>query len=159
MEFCMTDSAAPDLAASTVDDRGLRLDEQLCFPLYAASNLIVKAYGPLLKPLGLTYPQYLVMLLLWEQAEWTVGALGKRLHLDSGTLTPMLKRMEQTGLVCRRRCLEDERRVLVSVTSGGAALKASAAGIPAAMACRLAADNEWLARLRADLNSLIELMD
>src|SRR5689334_3776194 len=93
--------------------RQLELDEQLCFALYDASRALIRAYGPLLDRLGLTYPQYITMLALWESEEpMSVGALGARLHLDSGTLTPLLKRLEQLGLVERRRDSADERRVL-----------------------------------------------
>ena len=102
------------------NEQDLRLlDEQLCFSLYTATHRIIRAYRPLLEPLGLTYVQYLVMLVLWEKAPRSVGELGSELHLDSGTLTPLLKRMEQAGLVVRERDSEDERRVLISVTDEG----------------------------------------
>ena len=95
----------------------LALDDQLCFKLYAASRAVIRSYKPLLEPLGLTYPQYLVMLVLWEHdAAMPVGAVGSDLQLDSGTLTPLLKRLEQAGLVQRTRDVADERRVLVSLT-------------------------------------------
>ena len=94
----------------------LCLDEQLCFPIYAASNLIVKAYRPFLTPLGLTYPQYLVMLVLWEKECVSVGDLGQILHLDSGTLTPLLKRMEQVDLIKRERSEVDQREVFIHLT-------------------------------------------
>ena len=108
----------------------LCLDEQLCFPIYAASNLIVKAYRPFLTPLGLTYPQYLVMLVLWEKDCVSVGDLGQILHLDSGTLTPLLKRMETSGLINRSRDPNDERRVLISLKDKGRDLSAEAEKIP-----------------------------
>ena len=108
----------------------LCLDEQLCFPIYAASNLIVKAYRPFLTPLGLTYPQYLVMLVLWEKECVSVGDLGQILHLDSGTLTPLLKRMETSGLINRSRDPNDERRVLISLKDKGRDLSAEAEKIP-----------------------------
>ncbi|HWA61253.1 MAG TPA: MarR family transcriptional regulator, partial [Caulobacteraceae bacterium] len=107
---------------SLSDDDPLRLDLQVCFPLYAATNLIGRLYRPVLAQLGLTYPQYLVMLVLWEGAPQTVGSLGARLYLDSGTLTPLLKRMEAAGLVIRRRDAEDERRVRIALTEKGLAL-------------------------------------
>lgn len=135
------------------------LHQQICFPLYAASNLIVRSYGPLLKPLGLTYPQYLVMMLLWEKPELSVGELGEALHLDSGTLTPLLKRLESNGLVNRRRCNEDERRVLVSASEQGQALRAEAALVQQQMACRLGEDLPWLLELKTDLHKLIRLLD
>ena len=137
----------------------LLLDRQVCFPLYAASNLVFRAYGPLLKPLGLTYPQYLIMLLLWQYQELSVGELGQKLHLDSGTLTPLLKRMESAGLVIRRRSEEDQRRVFVSLTEQGQVLKAEAAMVPATMACRMGNDLEWLQRLKQDLGALITTLE
>ena len=97
------------MAASHDRDDPLLLDRQICFPLYAATNLLNRRYGPVLRPLGLTYPQYLVMLVLWEEEPQTVGGLGARLYLDSGTLTPLLKRMEAAGHVTRSRDPDDER--------------------------------------------------
>jgi DNA-binding MarR family transcriptional regulator len=108
----------------------LMLDNQLCFALYSASLAMTKLYKPLLEALKLTYPQYLVMLVLWEQDGLSVSALGDRLSLDSGTLTPLLKRMETAGLLQRQRATDDERRVQVSLTPAGAALQAHAASIP-----------------------------
>jgi len=112
------------------DDRLLRLDHQLCFALYSASLAMTKLYKPLLAPLGLTYPQYLVLLCLWEQDGQGVGDLGERLQLDSGTLTPLLKRMEAAGWLSRERSAEDERRVLTRLTPAGRALKQRAATVP-----------------------------
>jgi DNA-binding MarR family transcriptional regulator len=106
------------------------LDNQLCFSLYAASLAMTKVYKPLLDALGLTYPQYLVMLVLWESDGHTVSALGERLSLDSGTLTPLLKRMEAAGWLARQRSSEDERRVHVVLTPIGRALQARAAHVP-----------------------------
>lgn len=103
-----------------------KLDQQLCFALYSASGLMTKLYRPLLDPLGLTYPQYLAMLALWERAPSTVGELGEALGLDSATLTPLLKRLEAGGLVTRRRDPADERRVLVEPTAEGQALREQA---------------------------------
>ncbi|OHV35999.1 MULTISPECIES: MarR family winged helix-turn-helix transcriptional regulator [Pseudofrankia] len=109
----------------------LELTNQLCFALYSASRASIRAYGPLLAELGLTYPQYLTMLVLWEAPEpLTVGDIGTRLHLDSGTLTPLLKRLEDLGLADRARDPADERRVLISLTEPGRAMRAKAAGIP-----------------------------
>ena len=107
----------------------LQLDNQLCFALYSASLAMTKLYKPLLAPLGLTYPQYLVMLLLWEHASMSVSGLGERLYLDSGTLTPLLKRMEAAGLLIRKRSSQDERRVDISLTPAGIELKAGAAKV------------------------------
>ncbi|MCB4363555.1 MarR family transcriptional regulator [Hydrogenophaga taeniospiralis] len=111
-------------------DQALRLDNQLCFALYSASLAMTKLYKPLLDELGLTYPQYLALLALWEQDGPTVSELGERLYLDSGTLTPLLKRMESAGLVSRLRDAQDERRVLIRLTAAGRKLKARAARLP-----------------------------
>ena len=118
----------PDL--SPPGDALLQLDRQLCFAVYAAAHAYARLYKPLLEPLGLTYPQYLVMLVLWEADGQTVSAIGRRLMLDSGTLTPLLKRLEVAGLVSRQRDPRDERQVRISVTAAGAALKAQAANLP-----------------------------
>jgi DNA-binding MarR family transcriptional regulator len=116
----------------------LLLDNQLCFALYSTSLAMTKLYKPLLEALGLTYPQYLVMLVLWEQDDVTVSSLGERLFLDSGTLTPLLKRMETADLLARTRSKEDERRVHISLTATGRKLKTQAAKVPA---CVLSAAN------------------
>jgi len=116
----------------------LELDRQLCFPLYATSRALTRAYAPLLDPFGLTYPQYLTMLALWAQPDgMTVGDLGRRLHLDSGTLTPLLKRLEAAGLVARRRDPADERRVVVTPTDEGERLQDQVAHVPGAVASKL----------------------
>lgn len=115
--------------AAKLDDI-LKLENQICFPLYAASLAMMRAYRPLLADLGLTYPQYLVMLALWEKRCLTVKELGGVLHLDSGTLTPLLKRLEAAGLVNRRRRQLDERVVEVSLTGSGRDLKRRAADVP-----------------------------
>jgi DNA-binding MarR family transcriptional regulator len=111
-------------------DEALKLDNQLCFPLYAAARKIVGAYTPYLKPLGLTYTQYITFMVLWEKDGLTVGEIGSRLHLDNGTLTPMLKKLEKQGYVDRRRDPDDERRVVVYLTDSGRALKAKLADVP-----------------------------
>jgi DNA-binding MarR family transcriptional regulator len=111
-------------------DRALLLDNQLCFALYSASLAMTKLYKPLLDELGLTYPQYLVMLVLWEGDRLMVSELGQRLYLDSGTLTPLLKRLEAAGLVSRMRDAADERRVHIHLTAAGRKLKARAAKVP-----------------------------
>ena len=112
----------------------LLLDSQLCFPLYAAARRVVGSYTPFLKPLGLTYTQYLVLLVLWERDSLTVGEIGRRLRLDSGTLTPLLKKLQQQGLICRTRAEEDERVVRVSLTGSGRALREKAEQVPAGVA-------------------------
>jgi DNA-binding MarR family transcriptional regulator len=112
----------------------LPLDRQLCFQLYAATNLLQRLYRPLLAPLGLTYSQYLVMLVLWEREETSVCELRECLHLDVGTLSPLLKRMERAGFLTRQRDADDERRVLVALTARGRSLRRQAKSIPAALA-------------------------
>ncbi|MDW5442446.1 MarR family transcriptional regulator [Polaromonas sp. SM01] len=120
----------------TKTDALLQLDNQLCFALYSTSLAMTRLYKPLLDELGLTYPQYLAMLVLWEQDGLMVSELGERLYLDSGTLTPLLKRLESSGLITRIRALEDERRVHITLTASGRKLKTRAAKVPA---CILAA--------------------
>ena len=111
-------------------DTSLQLDKQLCFALYSTSLAMTKIYKPLLDAIGLTYPQYLVMLVLWDEDSLMVSDIGERLSLDSGTLTPLLKRMEASGLLVRLRDAEDERCVRVKLTSAGNKLKTRAAAIP-----------------------------
>ena len=111
-------------------DEALKLKNQLCFPLYAAARKVTGAYTPLLKPLGLTYTQYLVLLVLWEEDGQQVSAICEKLFLDSGTLTPLLKKMEAQGIVARERSARDERCVIISLTQKGRDLKAKAAMIP-----------------------------
>jgi len=114
-------------------DQALQLDQQLCFALYSASHAMSKAYKPHLDALGLTYPQYVAMLVLWERDGLTVSEIGERLYLDSGTLTPLLKRLEGAGYISRLRDAADERRVLIQLTANGRKLKARAAPIPGCM--------------------------
>ena len=114
-------------------DQALRLDNQVCFALYSASHAMSKAYKPHLDALGLTYPQYVAMLVLWEQDGLTVSEIGERLYLDSGTLTPLLKRLEGAGYISRLRDTADERRVLIQLTATGRKLKSKAVDIPSCM--------------------------
>ena len=137
-----------------LDAERLRLDRQLCFAVYATSLAMTKHYKPLLEPLGLTYPQYLVMLVLWEADGLTVSAMGERIMLDSGTLTPLLKRIEANGLVQRLRDSSDERRVLLWLTPAGRALKARAVKVPAAMACATGCSLDEIEALTARLTEL-----
>jgi len=132
----------------------LKLDHQLCFALYSASLAMTKLYKPLLEPLGLTYPQYLVMLVLWEGDGIAVSQLGERLALDSGTLTPLLKRLEAGGLVQRLRDAADERRVLLRLSPAGRALKARALVVPESVACAAGCELDELAALTARLKTL-----
>ena len=143
-------------APATTTDPWLSLDRQVCFALYSASLAMTKAYQPLLAPLGLTYPQYLVLLVLWEDDGITVSQLGARLALDSGTLTPLLKRLESQQLVSRQRDPEDERRVRLNLTPKGRALKARAAEIPRSMACATGCSLDELTQLAARLRQLRE---
>ncbi|MAT04297.1 MAG: transcriptional regulator [Acidimicrobiaceae bacterium] len=138
----------------------LELDLQLCFPLYAASRALTKAYQPLLDPFDLTYPQYLTMLALWSSPDdQTVGALGDRLRLDSGTLTPLLKRLETRGLVRRHRDPADERRVLVTVTEAGDALQDDLAHVPGALVDRIGMTLDDGIALRRLLDKLLASLD
>ena len=132
----------------------LLLDQQLCFALYAASRSVTGLYRPLLEPLGLTYPQYLVMLVLWEQDGLTVRELGQRLLLDSGTLTPLLKRLQAAGLVDRQRRVEDEREVDIRFTAAGLALREQASAVPQCMAQRLQLSTAQMQTLRDELKRL-----
>ena len=132
----------------------LQLDNQLCFAVYAASHAFNATYKPLLEPLGLTYPQYLVMLVLWQEDGVTVSAIGSRLGLDSGTLTPLLKRLETAGLVSRLRDAADERQVRITLTAAGRALKQKARGIPQELLCASGLKLGDLGALRAKLESL-----
>lgn len=116
----------------------LLLQNQLCFPLYACSRQIVAEYTPYLKPLGLTYTQYIVFMVLWEKESLTAGQLGSILHLDAGTLTPLLKHLEQEGYVTRKRSKEDERVMMISITKKGDELKEKCKDIPAALASKKA---------------------
>jgi DNA-binding MarR family transcriptional regulator len=144
----------PRATASPGPDAWLALDHQLCFALYSASLAMTKAYKPLLEPLGLTYPQYLVMLVLWEGDGITVSHLGERLKLDSGTLTPLLKRLQSSGLVQRLRDAADERRVLLQLTPTGRRLEAQARAVPQAIACATACDLREVAELATRLKQL-----
>jgi DNA-binding MarR family transcriptional regulator len=139
--------------ASAPDDY-LRLDVQLCFALYRATNLVTRLYRPMLEPLGITYSQYLAMIALWEDAPQSVGALGKRLNLDSGTLTPLFKRLEKLGLVSRQRDPVDERRVLVDLTDAGRAMRARAAHIPLDVLGQLPLSVDEVVALRGMLERL-----
>ncbi|MDH7800145.1 MULTISPECIES: MarR family winged helix-turn-helix transcriptional regulator [unclassified Rhizobium] len=132
----------------------LRLDQQICFALYGAAHAFTRAYKPLLDPIGLTYPQYLVMMALWEKETATVKALGEMLGLDSGTLSPLLKRLEHAGLITRKRGTVDERQVLVAVTPKGADLKKEGVKIMAAIGGATGCGLEELAQLRDQVNAL-----
>ena len=144
----MTSAPAPPRETSPPE---LHLDNQLCFSVYAATHAFAQAYKPHLTPMGLTYPQYLVMLLLWEKDGRAVNELGQPLHLDSGTLTPLLKRLEKAGLVTRRRCDKDERVMRIHLTEAGKALRDKAAHIPRDMLCAVEMTLAELETLRETL--------
>lgn len=133
----------------------LKLDNQLCFPVYALSRQITALYRPYLEKLGLTYPQYLVMLVLWEKEKATVKELGQSLWLDSGTLTPLLKRMEENGMVSRTRSEMDERVVNVNITVKGQTLKAEAAAIPEKMMVYFGSNEQEILQLREQLKLIL----
>lgn len=133
----------------------LRLDRQLCFPLYAASRLVTRLYQPLLEPLGLTYPQYLVLMLLWERSPRSVSEIGARLQLDSNTLTPLLKRLAGAGLVTRRRSDRDERVVEIQLTSAGRELEPQCACIPLALAEQIGFPAQEVDELKRRLEGLL----
>ena len=149
---------SPPAANEARADAWLALDKQLCFALYSASLAMTKVYKPLLAPLGLTYPQYLVMLALWEHDAQSVSELGEKLALDSGTLTPLLKRLEAQGQLSRERDAEDERRVIVRLTDDGRQLRIAARSVPPAIGrasgCELGEIVELTRQLTAVRDSL-----
>lgn len=138
------------------DDSLLRLDRQLCFALYSASNAVTRAYRPWLDKLDLTYLQYLVMMVLWQEEGISVTGLGSQLHLDSGTLTPLLKRLEAKGLIRRGRSEHDERVRVLLLTDQGRALYDQAATIPAELRCRLSMIDEQLLSLKQACERIVD---
>jgi MarR family transcriptional regulator, organic hydroperoxide resistance regulator len=136
----------------------LSLDRQLCFAVYAAAHAFTAAYKPLLEPLGLTYPQYLVLLVLWERDGVSVKEIGARLQLDSGTLTPLLKRLEKAGFVHRRRDSSDERLLRVQLTPEGHALRAKAAAARHQIVCALGGNEDPVQALRHELARITPLL-
>ena len=143
----------------TTAEDGLALEAQLCFALYSATLALSKAYAPVLAGMGLTYPQYLVMLVLWQEDGLTVRELGRRLHLESGTLTPMLKRMEQAGLVGRSRDPHDERLVRTRLTQSGRDLRARAVQVPCTIAAAMGLPVDRLAQVRDDLLAVRQALE
>ena len=140
----------------------LKLGNQLCFPVYAASRLIIREYQPHLDKLGITYPQYLVLMVLWEDDNLTVNDIAHRLILNTNTVTPLLKRMEQQGIILRKRSDEDERKVIVQLTKKGSKMQEEAARIPESLVSRLGNSNldmDELLRLKESLNSIIRFLD
>lgn len=145
--------------ASPADYSALQLDNQLCFGLYAASHLMTKAYRPFLKDIGLTYPQFLVLLVLWEKKSQTVSALGDALLLDSGTLSPLLKRLESAGFVQKTRRQDDERQVIVTLTAKGEELRAGAAAARQQVVRLLGMTDVQITMMRRDMALLMEALD
>ena len=141
---------------ATLPPPSVALDDQLCFALYAASRAVTARYRPMLDELGLTYPQYLVMMLLWEQDHQTVGQLGSRLALDSGTLSPLLKRLTAAGLVTRHRRVEDERSVSIALTDAGRALREKSFQISSQMIGAIGFDSAEFDDLKSRLRLLTE---
>jgi MarR family transcriptional regulator, organic hydroperoxide resistance regulator len=141
------------------EDEYLKLDNQLCFVLYAASRVLTRLYGPFLARLKLTYPQYLVMLVLWEHESLSVGDIGMRLYLDSGTLTPLLKRLEAQGLITRNRLATDERKVMATLTGAGRAMKKEAASVPMELFCRSGLTLEEFLSIKQNVSKLLEKMN
>ena len=137
----------------------LLLDGQLCFPLYAASRKVVNHYTPYLKPLGITYTQYLVLLALWECGNCTVGDLCRRLYLDNGTITPMLKKMEEEGFIIRNRSRKDERVVTVTVSDKGWALRQKVKDVPETLEQHISMPREDSYQLYLLLHKLLEALE
>ena len=150
----MQSQAVREAADPAEVDDPLRLDRQVCFALSVAARSVVALYRPVLEPMGLTHPQYLVMLALWERSPRSVKDLSSALALDPGTLSPLLKRLETAGLVRRRRDADDERSVVVSLTKAGAALQIEAAGVPAELARATGMSPSELKALRETLAAL-----
>ncbi len=137
----------------------IRLDSMLCFAIYATGHAFTRFYKPRLDALGLTYPQYLVLIVLWEGDDITVNTLGSRLFLDSGTITPLIKRLEARGLVRRRRDEDDERQVRILLTPEGRALREKAMSVPLSVATGTGLTRETADRLRAELLDLRDRLD
>lgn len=137
----------------------IRLENQLCFPLYAVAKEVTRQYREPLKELDLTYTQYIVMMVLWEHGDMTEGELGKRVHLDSGTLAPLLKRLEKQGVISRQRLEGNERKLQISLTEKGEALKEKAAGVPAKMQGCIDLSEEEAEQLKALLDKALTKME
>ena len=137
----------------------IKLDNQVCFSLYASSREIIKLYKPFLDKVNLTYTQYVAMLVLWEDEKSTVKDIGKRLHLDSGTLTPLLKKIESMGLIKRYRDVKDDRVVIVELTQQGRLLKEEVTDVPREMACKINMTKEDLIGLKIKLDNLLKSLE
>ncbi|KGY12122.1 MarR family transcriptional regulator [Vibrio tubiashii] len=152
MKGCQTDN-------QLTGEESLMLDNQVCFPLYSAANAVIRTYRPLLDKLDLTYSQYLVMMVLWENDGISVKDIGSRLHLDSGTLTPLLKRLEGKGFVLRERSEVDERVRVLKLTQEGISLKQTAMQVPAEMKCKIQLELDELLELKRLCEKVIKTID
>lgn len=144
-----------------MSDEALKLDNQLCFSIYATSRLLTRAYKPMLDKLGITYPQYLVLLVLWEQDAQAVNTIAKRLHLNTNTITPLLKRMKELDLIERTPCKEDERRVIIQLTPKGQNLKTEAFCVPQGLFDQVKQTDlnpEQLHGLKTQLDKLLQIL-
>jgi DNA-binding MarR family transcriptional regulator len=153
------EGVSPEISGQVSEEEFLRLDRQICFSLHAASRAFNGVYRVILKDLGITYPQYLVMLVLWERGELPVKKLGEHLRLDSGTLSPLLKRLETAGLVRRERSARDERSVVVRPTEEGAALRERALAVPRRIVSATSFDVDEIRDLRDRLDHLTAALD
>ncbi|EAY27934.1 MarR family winged helix-turn-helix transcriptional regulator [Microscilla marina] len=140
-------------------DELLKLENQICFPMYVASRMITRAYQPMLDVMGITYPQYLVLMALWEKDEQTVNEIGQQLYLNTNTITPLLKRMEKTGIVVRTRSKKDERKVMITLTPAGQALKEQAYCIPEQILNKTGLPIEGISQLKQQIYGLIRQME
>lgn len=140
-------------------DELLKLDSQICFPMYVASRMITRAYQPLLDDLGITYPQYLVLMVLWEQDGMLVNDIAQRLYLNTNTITPLLKRMEKSGIVARNRSQEDERKVVIQLTQKGHEMKSAAHCVPEEIFKKMGFDLDEFQQLKGVLSKLINHME
>lgn len=147
------------MSSASSNDPKLLFNNQICFPLYSAANAVVRAYRPLLKALDLTYLQYMVLMLLWQESKLNVKELGERLRLDSGTLTPLLKRLESKGLVTRSRSQVDERVRIISITKLGLALKDKAREIPTQLACTIGLSKAQGKEIKSMCEQLLAALD
>ena len=134
----------------------LKLENQLCFPFYAISREIIKKYKPVLDPFHLTYTQYITMLVLWEKESITFKELGQKLHLDSGTMTPVVKKLEQMNLIQKYRTKEDDRVVMVELTEQGRSLKEEIVKVPEVMSCQMQLEPEEIAQLKKLLDKMLQ---
>jgi len=137
----------------------IKLENQICFSLYAASREVIKLYKSILDKHNLTYTQYLAMLVLWEEEKMTVKDIGKRLHLDSGTLTPLLKKLESMGLITRHRDVNDDRVVIIELTEAGLKLKSEILDVPGEVFCKLNISNDEAKELKRNLDNLLQSLE